>query len=68
VQPLPPALKSWSVQRVADCLYVSESTVRRLIATSAFPGAFRLGNRLVRIPVADVVAYLEARRCSTPVS
>jgi excisionase family DNA binding protein len=57
----PPVVEAWSVQRVADCLHVSESTVRRLIQAQAFPGAFRVGGKLVRIPVTDLEAYRQAR-------
>jgi len=57
-----PVVESWSVQRVADLLHVSESTVRRLIAAGAFPGAFRVGRKLVRIPITDVDAYQRQRR------
>lgn len=60
-------MEAWSVQRVAQLLHVSESTVRRLIAAtpSAFPGAFRLGRKLVRIPVTDLEAYLRRARLLT---
>jgi excisionase family DNA binding protein len=54
--------EAWSVQAVADRLHVSESTVRRLIGASAFPGAFRVGRKLVRIPVTDLDAYQQQRR------
>lgn len=59
IAPLPEAL---SVQYVADRLHVSESTVRRLIAAGAFPGAFRVGRKLVRIPLADLDAYQRRAR------
>jgi len=51
-----------SVQYVADRLHVSESTVRRLIAAQAFPGAFRVGRKLVRIPITDLDAYQRRAR------
>jgi len=54
--------EAWSVQQVADRLHVSEDTVRRLIAASAFPGAFRLGRKLIRIPVTDLAAYQSRMR------
>jgi excisionase family DNA binding protein len=54
--------EAWSVQQVADRLHVSEDTVRRLIAASAFPGAFRLGRKLIRIPVTDLQAYQHRAR------
>jgi len=47
---------------VADLLHVSEDTVRRLIAAHAFPGAFRLGRKLIRIPVTDLAAYQHRAR------
>jgi excisionase family DNA binding protein len=59
---LAPIVESWSVQRVADMLHVSESTVRRLIAAHAFPGAFRVGRKLVRIPITDLDAYQRRAR------
>jgi len=57
-----PVVESWSVQHVAKTLHVSESTVRRLIAASAFPGAFRIGRKLVRIPVTDLIEYQRRAR------
>lgn len=57
-----PVVEAWSVQRVADVLHVSESTVRRLVAAGAFPGAFRVGRKLVRIPVTDLDAYQRRAR------
>ena len=54
--------EAWSVQQVADRLHVSEDTVRRLIAAHAFPGAFRLGRKLIRIPVTDLAAYQARKR------
>lgn len=58
----PPVEESWSVQRVADILHVSESTVRRRIGEGAFPGVFRFGPKLVRIPVTDLDAYQRRQR------
>ena len=58
----PPVVEAWSVQRVAELLHVSESTVRRLIAAAAFPGAFRVGRKLVRIPITDLDAYQRRAR------
>jgi excisionase family DNA binding protein len=55
-------LEAVSVQAVADRLRVSESTIRRLIEEGAFPGAFRVGRKLVRIPVTDLDAYQRRRR------
>ena len=60
LHPLVP--EAWSVQQVADLLHVSEDTVRRLIAAHAFPGAFRLGRKLIRIPVTDLAAYQHRKR------
>jgi len=54
--------EAWSVQAVADQLHVSEDTVRRLIAAGAFPGAFRVGRKLVRIPITDLEAYRQRQR------
>jgi len=54
--------EAWSVQRVADLLHVSESTVRRLTAAGAFPHAFRVGRKLVRIPITDLDAYQRRAR------
>jgi excisionase family DNA binding protein len=55
-------VEAWSVQRVAEILHVSESTVRRLILAGAFPGAFRVGRKLVRIPITDLDAYQRRAR------
>jgi len=55
-------VESWSVQQVARTLHVSESTVRRLRDQGEFPGAFRVGGRLVRIPVTDLDAYQRRQR------
>jgi excisionase family DNA binding protein len=60
IHPLVP--EAWSVQKVAEQLHVSETTVRRLIADQAFPGAFRVGRKLVRIPVTDLDAYQKRAR------
>jgi excisionase family DNA binding protein len=54
--------EAWSVQKVAELLHVSETTVRRLIADRAFPGAFRVGRKLVRIPITDLDAYQRRAR------
>jgi len=61
-----PIVESWSVQRVAEILHVSESTVRRLILDHAFPGAFRVGRKLVRIPITDLDAYQRRARLRLP--
>ncbi len=60
--PVPIAL---SVQQVAKTLHVSESTVRRLIEAAEFPGTFRVGRKLLRIPAADVLAYQRRMRLLT---
>ena len=59
---LSPVVESWSIQHVAKTLHVSETTVRRLIAAHAFPGAFRVGRKLVRIPITDLDAYQRRAR------
>jgi excisionase family DNA binding protein len=59
---LPVIPEAWSIQQVADRLHLSEDTVRRLIAEGAFPGAFRVRNKLLRIPVTDLDAYQRRKR------
>jgi excisionase family DNA binding protein len=59
-------VEAWSVQRVADTLHVSESTIRRLLLARAFPHAFRVGRKLVRIPVTDVDGYQRRARLRVP--
>ena len=58
----PPIPEALSVQYVADRLHVSESTIRRLIAAHEFPGVFRVGRKLVRIPITDLDAYQRRTR------
>lgn len=48
---------------MAKQLHVSETHVRRLIfVEQAFPGAYRLGRKLIRIPVTDLDAYQRRAR------
>lgn len=55
--------EAWSVQEVAARLHCSETHVRRLIfVVHAFPGAYRLGRKLIRIPVTDLDAYQRRAR------
>ena len=56
----------WSVQEVAARLHVSESTIRRRLAEGAFPGAFRVGRKLIRIPAPDLEAYRRRQRYLGP--
>ena len=65
VHPTIPVVEAWSVQRVATLLHVSESTVRRLIAAAAFPGAFRVGRKLVRIRSPISTRINGGRACCT---
>lgn len=58
-------VEAWSVQRVSKLLHVSESTVRRLIRRGAFPGTFRVEQKLVRIPVTELAAYQQRTRLLT---
>jgi len=51
-----------TVQAVADELAVSVSTVRRLVAAGAFPNAFRIADKAIRIPREDLEAYRRAHR------
>lgn len=53
-----------SVQEAAyQFLNVSESTVRRLLGSGAFPRAFKVG-KLVRIPMDDLMNYHERQLIS----
>lgn len=61
-----PVPEHWSVQEVAARLHVSESTIRRRIAEGAFPGAFRVGRKLIRIPITDLEAYRRRQRYLGP--
>lgn len=48
---------------MAKQLHCSETHVRRLIfVVHAFPGAYRLGRKLIRIPVTDLDAYQRRAR------
>jgi excisionase family DNA binding protein len=67
VQPITaPVPEHWSVQEVAARLHVSESTIRRRLAEGAFPGAFRVGRKLIRIPAPDLEAYRRRQRYLGP--
>lgn len=51
-----------TVQQAADELIVSVSTVRRLLAEGAFPNAFRISRKAIRIPCEDLETYRRAVR------
>lgn len=54
-----------TVEEVAEALRLSTKTVYRMVADGAFPNAVKHGRDL-RIPRADVDAYLASRRVVPP--
>lgn len=46
-----------TIKQAAEALNVSAARVRRLVADGRFPGAHRVGARLIVIPAEDVDAF-----------
>lgn len=61
---IPPSLRLFSVQQVAEILQVHEGAVRKLVSDGKIAG-FRVGV-FIRIPQTALERFLEDSRCTQP--